>query len=292
MPQNNQVPQHAEGKKCGSAWRSLRRVVLAELLKQHRTLFGSSHMYFSMLIWPVLELATIYYTFRPVLDAPDVAVHWAVAGDVRTVLLFFITGMLGFLLFRSSVQASWQFSFERFNGTLETLFLTPVNRLVLIVANGAGALIQNVWLFLTFSIGLMVIVGGLHMSSPAMLLVAFLGLLVPALCWATFLNSVCIFSRDSTFVFTLMESTMPFFSGTRIPLQAFPLWARIVSTFFPLTTSLIVLRGAMLSNETLLELWPSLLFLTGFSVIMLLMAAIILKKGEAHARLYGTLTLF
>ena len=66
----------------------------------------------------------------------------------------------------------------------------------------------------------------------------------------------------------------------------------VTGAIFPLTTSLIVLRGALLDSETLLTLWPSLLFLAGFSLAMLLATALILKKGEAHARLHGTLTLF
>jgi ABC-2 type transport system permease protein len=262
------------------------------MLKQHRILFGSKLVYFSMLVWPGLQLGSAYYAFLPFLHAPDLAAHWSLAADPRTVLLFFITGMLGYNFFAAIVQSSWQFGFERFNGTLEILFLTPANRLVLILANGVGALVQSVWLFLTFAIGLILLVGGFHMSSPVMFLVAFLGLLIPAVCWAAFLNSVCIFARDSSFVYTLLESTMAFFSGVRIPLLAFPLWIRVIGTVLPLTTSLVVLRGALLSNETVLTLWPSLLFLASFSLAMLLAAMIILKKGEEHARLHGTLTLF
>lgn len=271
---------------------ALWRVVQAELLKQHRILFGSPLVSFSMLVWPALQLGSAYYAFLPFLHTSGLVAHWSLAADARTVLLFFITGMLGYNFFAAIVQSSWQFSFERFHGTLEILFLTPANRLVLILANGVGALIQSVWFFLIFATGLIVFVGGLHMSSPAMFLVAFLGLLIPAVCWAAFLNSVCIFARDSSFVYTILESTMAFFSGVRIPLLAFPLWIRIIGSVLPLTTSLIVLRGALLSNETLLTLWPSLLFLASISLAMLLLAIVILKKGEEHARLHGTLTLF
>jgi ABC-2 type transport system permease protein len=271
---------------------TLWRIVRAEMLKQHRILFGSKMMYFSMLIWPALELASAYFTFRPFLNAPNLAKNWSVAADPSSVTLFFITGLLGYTFFRSIVQSSWQFSFERFHGTLEILFLSPANRLVLILTNGAGALLQSVWLFLTFSLGLIMLVGGLHMSSPAMFGVAFLGLLLPSLGWAAFLNSICIFARDSSFVFTVIESTMSFFSGVRIPLPAFPLWVRAAGLLFPLTTSLFILRGALINNDTLLTLWPQLLFLAGFSLGLLGTAAIILKKGEKHAREHGTLTLF
>jgi ABC-2 type transport system permease protein len=45
---------------------------------------------------------------------------------------------------------------------------------------------------------------------------------------------------------------MSFFSGVRIPLPAFPLWVRVAGTLFPLTTSLVILRGALLSSAILL----------------------------------------
>jgi len=163
---------------------------------------------------------------------------------------------------------------------------------MLILANGAGALMQSVWLFLTFSPGLILLVGGLHMAGPAMIIVAFLGLLLPSLGWAAFLNSVCIFARDSGFVYTVIESTMSFFAGVRIPLPALPSWVRVAGLLFPLTTSLVILRGALLSEETLLTLWPQMLFLACFTLLMLLASILILKKGEEHSRKYGTLTLF
>lgn len=58
------------------------------------------------------------------------------------------------------------------------------------------------------------------------------------------------------------------------------------------STSLIILRGVLLSDETLSMLWPQLLFLLAFSLALLFAAILILKKGEEHARLQGTLVLF
>jgi len=269
--------------------RRLWRVVVAEMLKQHRSLFGSKLVYFSMLVWPAFELTTAYYTFQPFAHAPGISKHWPLAADPRTVSLFFVTGMLGYTFFWSLVQSSWQFAWERYNGTLEVLFLTPANRLVLIMANGAAALIQSVWLFLTFSVGLMTIIGGLKMAHPAMLLLA---LLIPAMTWAAFLNSFCIFARDSSFMYTILEPTMSFLSGVRIPLFAQPFWIRIIGIILPLTTSLAVLRGALLEGATIGTLFPQLILLLGMSTLLLVTAAWLLKRGEQHARRTGSLTLF
>ena len=270
----------------------LLRIVRAEMLKQHRTLFSSRLIYFSLFVWPALQLTSAYYTFQPFVGAPTVAQHWPLVNNPHAIFLFFTTGMLGYTFFWSLVQSAWHFSFERFDGTLELLFLSPANRFVLVLANGAAALIQSVWLFFVFTVGIILIVGGLHVANPVMFLVAFLGLLIPAIAWATFLNSLFIFSRDSGFLYTILDDPMSFLAGVKIPLLAFPFWLRVVGLIFPLTTSLVVLRGALLEGAGLAALWAQLLFLLGFSAVLMFLSALLLKRGEEHARRSGSLTLF
>lgn len=293
--QQSKMPDAMEGPVAFNAsLRSLWRVMAAEALKQHRLFFGSRLTYFSLFIWPVLQLTTAYYTFKPFLDARGFAEHWSLAANPQGVFLFLATGMLGYTFFWSLVQSAWQFSRERFYGTLELIFLTPVNRLALLVANGTMALFQSTWLFLVFSIGLVTLIGGhgLHISHPAMFLVAFLALLIPAVAWGTFLNSIFIFWRDASFLMTFLDEPTFFFAGVRIPLLALPIWARAVGALFPLTFSLGVLRDVLLEGATLITLWPQLLLLVTFSLVLLLAATWLLKRGEQHARITGSLTLF
>jgi ABC-2 type transport system permease protein len=276
----------------GQSLRAAGRVVAAEALKQHRILFGNRLVYFSLLIWPALQLATAYYTLMPLLGASGVAERWTIAGDARRVLLFVATGMLGYAFFWSLVQSAWQFSFERFAGTLELLFLSPANRLVLMLANCTMALVQSVWLFVLFSLALFGLVGGLQLANPGMVLVAFVAMLIPAVAWGTCLNSLFIFSRDSSFLYTILEEPMSFFAGVRVPLLALPVWAQSIGLLFPLTTSLAVLRGALLEAATVGDLWPQLLLLLAFSASLFGAAALILQVGERRARRNGSLALF
>jgi ABC-2 type transport system permease protein len=264
----------------------------AEVLKQHRILFGTRFIYFSLLVWPGVNLATAYYGFKPFLGAAGLAQRWPSVSDPRTLFLFFTTGMLGYTFFWSLVQAAWQFSWERFHGTLELVFLSPASRMALVLANGAGALVQSTWLFLAFACGLTALVGGLNLAHPGMLVVAFVGLLVPAVAWGAFLNSLFIFSRDSGFLYTILDEPMALLSGVRIPPQALPALARAAGMAFPLSTSLIVLRGALLEARTLSDLWPRLLFLLALSAVLVGLAAMLLRWGEAHAKRSGSLTLF
>lgn len=268
------------------------RVFRAEALKQHRRIFASKLVVFSMLIWPVLQLAATYYTVSPLAATPGIAERWPLAADPERLLAFLATGALGFTFFFSLVQSAWHFSFERQTGTLELLFLSPANRLVLVVANGFGALVQNAWLFACFTIAAFTLLDVVHVAHPAMYAVIFLAMLIPAIAWGALLNSLLIFSRDSAFLYTLLDDPMWFVSGVRLPLFALPGWLRAIGSVVPLTGSLVVVRGALLDGQGLGDLAGELVGLAVLSTILLLAAVGALRAGEARAQRTGQLQLF
>ncbi|MFE0508937.1 ABC transporter permease [Streptomyces sp. NPDC058964] len=267
------------------------RVFAAETLKQHRRLFGQPLVVFSMLIWPVLQLATTYYTLRPVATASPAAAHWPLAADPHRLLAFLATGTLAYAFFFSLVQSAWHLSFERTTGTLELLFLSPAGRLTLMIANGAGALLQNAWLLTCFTAAGLLGFGTLSVASWWMYPVVLLALLIPAVAWGAFLNSLLVFSRDSAFLYTILDEPLWFVSGVRLPHFALPVAVRIVGAAFPLTGSLIAVRGALLESDTPTDLAPTLAWLGILSTALLAAAALILRIGEARARRTGKLSL-
>lgn len=262
------------------------RVLAAESLKQHRRIFGRPLVVFSMLVWPVLTLATTYYTMLPVVEAPGAAVRWP------RFAAFLAAGALAYTFFFSLVQSAWHFSFERISGTLEALFLTPASRFALVVANGSGALVQNAWLFGFFAVAAAAATGTLRVAHPGMYAVAVLALLVPAVAWGAFLNSLLMFSRDSAFLYTLLDDPLWFVAGVRLPLFALPVWVKAVGLAFPLTTSLVVLRGALLDGRTVAQLAGELAFLGALSAVLFGLTALLLRVGERHAQRTGSLQLF
>lgn len=268
------------------------RVVAAEALKQHRRMFGSKLVLFSMLIWPVLQLATAYYTVLPVLDTPGAAARWPLVTEPGRLVAFLGAGALAYTFFFALVQSAWHFSFERVSGTLELLFLSPANRLALVLANGATALAQNAWLFGCFAVAAAVATGTLRVAHPGMFLVAALALLVPAIVWGAFLNSLLIFSRDSAFLYTLLDDPLWFVAGVRLPLFALPLGIKAIGLAFPLTSSLVVLRGALLDGLSVADLAGPLALLGGLCAGLLAATVGLLRVGEAHVQRTGSLQLF
>ncbi|MFF3322967.1 ABC transporter permease [Streptomyces sp. NPDC002889] len=267
------------------------RILAAESLKQHRRLFGQPLVVFSMLVWPLLQLATTYYTLRPVATASPAAANWPLAADPDRLLAFLATGTLAYAFFFSLVQSAWHFSFERTTGTLELLFLSPAGRLTLMIANGAGALLQNAWLLTCFTLAALTGFGTLAVSAWWMYAVVFLALLIPAVAWGAFLNSLLVFSRDSAFLYTVLDEPLWFVAGVRLPNFALPALIQIVGAVFPLTGSLLAVRGALLEGRTLGELGLTLAGLGVLSAVLLAAAAVILRLGEARSQRTGKLSL-
>jgi len=268
------------------------RVFAAESLKQHRRIFGSKLVLFSMLLWPLLTLATAYYTVLPVVESPEAVRRWPLVAEPGRLLAFLAAGALAYTFFFSLVQSAWHFSFERVSGTLEAMFLTPASRMALVLANGSAALVQNAWLFGCFAVAAASASGTLHLAHPGMLVIAALALLVPAVAWGAFLNSLLMFSRDSAFLYTLLDDPLWFVAGVRLPLFALPVWVKAIGLAFPLTTSLVVLRGALLDGRDAGDLAGHLAFLAALSAALLCLTALLLRVGERHAQRTGSLQLF
>lgn len=272
--------------------RAFGRVLKAELVKQHRNYFQSKMIYFSMLVWPALSFAAAYNMYRPFIASPELARRLVPNGDTRAVALFILTGYLGYTFFWSLVQSAWQFSWERFHGTLEGLFLTPASRLGFLLGNGLAALIESVWLFFVFAAGVLAVLGLLTAVPLWAYLLALIGLALPAAGWGTLLNSIFIFSRDSGFLYTILDEPMGFFAGVRVPTAVFPLWARFIGFIFPLTFSLRVVRGLLLGTTGLATGLLQIGGLTLLAAALIAVAAILVRSGEAHAKRTGSLTLF
>jgi ABC-2 type transport system permease protein len=122
--------------------------------------------------------------------------------------------------------------------------------------------------------------------------VAALSLLIPAVVWGAFLNSLLLFSRDSAFLYTLLDDPLWFVSGVRLPLFALPIWIKAIGLAFPLTTSLAVLRGALLDGRDLGALAGDLALLGALSAVLFGLTAVLLRVGERHAQRTGSLQLF
>lgn len=265
-------------------------ILWAEVRKSHRNNFNNRFVYFSLFIWPVILFVNAYYAFKPFnLQPGSPLTRFIPAGRLA---LFLMTGYLGYIFFWSLVQSAWQMAYERQQGTLELIFLTPVSRFLLMFGRSAANLIEAVWLFSVFALLTILYLGGLHVADWRLIPFALFLLILSAVIWGGFLNTIFLFSRDAGILYTLFEAPMEFFSGVRMPVPAFPIWAKGIACLFPLTYVLHIFRGILMEGKTLQELGGPLLWLCGILSALLAASFVLVRKAEQHAKETGNMTLF
>lgn len=264
-------------------------VLWAEAKKGHRLNFHNPLIYFSLFIWPAIMFVSAYYSFKPFnLQQGSPLQRFLDPADIG---LFLLTGYLAYIFFWSLVQSAWLVSFERYSGTLELIFLSPVSRLGFIYGRAAADLVEGVWLFFVFSMLVTILIGGFHASWWG-ILVALTLLTVSSVIWGGLLNVIFLFSRDASFLYTILDEPMSIFSGVKIPVGALPLWGKAIAHAFPLTYVLQIFRDLVMGRPAFSAILPSLAGLFAILSFMVLFTIWLVRKAEEQARRTGSLNLF
>ena len=264
------------------------KTFLAEIKKQHKNYFHSKTIYISLFLWPLLSFITTYYGFQA-FDLSKCKVAYITSDNV---VVYLLLGYMCMSFFRSLVQSAWRFSFERYNGTLELIFLSPSNRAAVLLGNAVSSLFESVFVMVVFTIITLIIKSEVLYVSILPCLVVFLVVTGMAVVWGIFLNSLFLFSRDSGFLFTILEEPMEIFSGVKVPTLLFPLWAKVIAIIFPLTYAIEAVRRVMLLGSSLYDIRGFLLIGTFIIVLLILAILLILKLVERHIRTTGNMALF
>jgi ABC-2 type transport system permease protein len=266
------------------------KVVKAEMRKQHKIYFHNKAIYISLFIWPMLTFIGTYYGYKP-FNIEKIAESISYINK-NNVILFVLVGYVAMMFFRCLVQSAWRFSSERTNGTLELIYITPANRLAFVMGNAVSSVFESVWLFVVFAAGILFIKGEYFNMNVSSVIVGISLMIVLSLLWGMLLNSLFLYSRDSGFLFTILEEPMEIFAGIKVPVNIFPMWAKAVSTVFPLTYCAEILRRALLNNETIIQLKGFIIMSVVCALLMLIITMLCLKFGERHARKTGNMALF
>jgi ABC-2 type transport system permease protein len=264
------------------------KVFTAEMKKQHLNYFHSKLIYVSLFIWPILNFITTYYSFKP-FKINNSNVNYL---NEENVVIFILLGYMTMSLFRSLVQSAWNFSFERISGTLELIYLSPASRQGVILGNALSSLFESVVFMVLFTIGVLIFKREVLNINYIALIIVFLITIAMAVVWGMLLNSIFLFSRDSGFLFTILEEPMEIFSGVKVPTSVFPMWAKIISLVFPLTYAIEAVRKVALNGSPLVEIFNVIII--GLSIITLLYIVCIqiIKVVEKHSRKTGNFTYF
>ncbi len=258
-------------------------IVVAEIKKYRSINFHSWMTFFSLLIWPAIIFYNTYYTYLS-FDTGSLSSYGISTQD--DLMIFLITGAMGLNFFFSMVQSAWEMSYERNSGTLEVTFLSPINKLFILYARALGSLIENVWMFSVFAVMIVIFKSSMAIEFLFSFIISFLLLFVSSAVWGGLMNAVFLFSRDASFLFNLLDAPMDLFSGVRLPVESFPFWAQCISSVFPLTYCLKIMRNMMnkgIGEFDVLCFWKLLVVLA----IMVTVTVVIEKLAEQNAMKTG-----
>ncbi len=266
------------------------KVIKAEAYKQFRNRLHSIWVVFSMLLWPALAFATAVYQFKPFnFSVLQSGLHYLTDDNLLT---FIMIGYFAMVFFRSFVQSAWEFSSERTYGTLELIYLSPANRLAIMIGNAMASLIINVWMFGVFMTGIFIVFNDVVINNWGLLCLSFAIMITMSILWGTFLNALFLFTRDSGMLFTVLEEPMELFSGVKIPVSVFPLWAKSIGSLFPLTYGIKLLRQVVFETPSFDSVSGLIYTCIGICITLLVLTIIALRLGEVHNRKTGDMALF
>ncbi len=169
---------------------------------------------------------------------------------------------------------------ERTSGTLDRLRITPANETEIVVgyelAFGAIAAVQGILLLaVAYFVYHILIIGSVFLAGLLIVLTAIdaqiIGVLISAAA-----------KRESQAVQFLPFIIFPVFllSGIFIPVQSLPNWLRPFSYVLPTTWAIDGIRDVLLRGWGLSHIWPHLLILLGFAVILSTLAIVGLKRNR------------
>ena len=264
------------------------KVVLAECYKQHRNYFNNKMIYVSLFLWPLLSFMASFYSYKA-FDLEGSAISYLDSGNI---LVFLLIGYMAMSFFRSVVQSAWRFSGERQSGTLEYIYLSPASRLAVLMGNALSSVFESSAVMLVFGM-LMIFYNSesLHVSLTGFAVVMPI-FIVMALLWGVFINACFLYSRDTDFLFTILEEPMEIFSGVKVPVMIFPGWAKLLSCIFPLTYALEALRQVTLNNSDPGTIKVTILISLLIIVVLLAATLITIQIVEKHVRKTGNIILF
>jgi ABC-2 type transport system permease protein len=182
---------------------------------------------------------------------------------------------------------------EQQAGTLEAILLSPTSLEEFV-------LLSSLWniLYVTLQIAVRVLIGVFLFQAQVNLNQCYVFLILLPLTLASFVGLgaisggfVLAFKKGDPVAF-LIDGGSKFFSGVYFPVTVLPLWLHPVSNCLPMTHFLEAARKLLIRGESIGSVWPQLLILAGFAVILLPAGVFFLRWALERSRRDGSLNFY
>ena len=201
--------------------------------------------------------------------------------------------LLGTVLTNFILTVFWGMGYALKNdmdaGVLESNWLTPVPRLLILV----GRTLSSLLVTMITSLIMLVIASALFGFKPtgntwAAFLTA-IPMLIGLYGFGFAFAAVVLLIREANTLVDVSSFLVQGFSGTNFPVKSLPTWLLPISLLLPLTYGLDAVRGLILRTKTLLPINMEIAILILFMFIMLWFGAWVFNRVERRVRTLGTL---
>jgi ABC-2 type transport system permease protein len=247
---------------------------------------------FVLRFWtPILSLGAAWVLYTQVYEGVT-STEFGIAAGGSSYLSFIIVGNAFYVfVFAAAFVVGRVMFWERASGTIEAVFMTPMNRLAYMAGVMAAASVNSsIDLISVFLIGLLF---GFQVTSFNVVL--FLaGLLLTA--FALFgiglmANAITLSFRDRTTTSNSLMIMFLVFGGIVCPVELMPTWAQMISKALPLTYGIRVIR-ASLFGISIQEVSYDLAILFMLGVIFVGAGALTLRLIERNLKKKALFSVF
>jgi ABC-2 type transport system permease protein len=228
-------------------------------------------------VFPVLYFVGLYLTYT-VSDRSEVS-GYPVAG-------FLIVGVVGVVLWTSNLWASgYAIEFERREGTLPTLFLSPASRSAVVLGCGLGSLLIMV-APTTIVLATIVLALGItfEVESLAAVVLALAGMMLASVSLGYVLAGFFVLTRRANVIANFLQTPVYLLSGAVLPVAELPDTLQIFARLFPLSHGMDAVRESLLAGASFGDIQGSLLGILVSSVALIAIGGALLRRVERDAR--------
>lgn len=244
-------------------------------------------------IWPIPLLALNVFQwglFGPLGDVSETLEQSGFPPLAGTI----IVGTIVYLLYNRLLWGTGvSIQSERWMGTIEVLFLTPTNKMTVLLASGVSSLVEASWsIFCIFAISWMIFGVQPTIASWPTVFLCLLSTMAALLAVGVFFGGFFVLTRAADQLASGLQAPIRFFSGVAFPVDVLPQMLQFVSFVIPVTYGILTLRDSILSGGNINTVWPNLVALYAMAALFLVLARFTIKAVERQAKKKGTLYMF
>lgn len=211
------------------------------------------------------------------------------------------TNVAGFLLVGMVAQICWSAAVwgggsaienERYEGTIAALFLSPVNRMAVVIGHGFAGLI-----FLLPSMAVVALLGivtgaDANISDPLAAALGLVTIVVASLAMGVLLAAFFVLTRRANLMANFIQHPINLLAGFIVPRAELPGWLHALSDTLPIAHALDAFRASTLTGASLSDIGGSAAASLLLSGAFALVGAMGIRRIEHAAKRTGQLELF